>query len=108
MSTDAITAKSAEVRSWRLHLRTGQSLDGLADSINPVVRGWMTYWGRFNRLEMFPLLKRINAYLMRWARRKYKRLRAFKDAHAWWLAVTRRCRGLFAQWAWTRNFWMTG
>ena len=108
MSTDAITAKSAQVRSWRIHQRTGQTLADLAQAINPMVRGWMNYWGRFNRLEMFPLLKRINAYLVRWARKKYKRLRAFKSAMAWWQRVTQRCRMLFAHWAWTRNFWMTG
>ena len=104
----AVAAKSAEVRSWRIHRRTGQTLADLADAINPMVRGWMNYWGRFNRLEMFPLLKRINAYLVRWARKKYKRLRAFKSAMAWWQAVTQRCRTLFVHWAWTRNFWMTG
>jgi len=108
MSKDAITAKSAEVRSWRIHRRTGQTLADLAEAINPMVRGWMNYWGRFSRLEMFPLLKRINAYLVRWARKKYKRLRAFKSAMAWWQVVTQRCRMLFAHWAWTRNFWMTG
>jgi RNA-directed DNA polymerase len=108
MSTDAITAKSAQVRSWRIHQRTGQTLADLAEAINPMVRGWMNYWGRFNRLEMFPLLKRINAYLVRWARKKYKRLRAFKSAMAWWQKITQRCRMLFAHWAWTRNFWMTG
>lgn len=108
MSRDAVAAKSAEVRSWRIHRRTGQTLADLADAINPMVRGWMNYWGRFNRLEMFPLLKRINAYLVRWARKKYKRLRAFKSAMAWWQAVTQRCRTLFVHWAWTRNFWMTG
>lgn len=108
MSKDAITAKSAEVRSWRIHRRTGQTLADLAEAINPMVRGWMNYWGRFNRLEMFPLLKRINAYLVRWARKKYKRLRAFKTAMAWWQTVTKRCRMLFAHWTWTRNFWMTG
>jgi RNA-directed DNA polymerase len=108
MSTDAVKAKSAEVRTWGLHRRTGQTLADLAEAINPMVRGWMNYWGRFNRLEMFPLLKRINAYLVRWARKKYKRLRSFKSAMAWWQKVTARCRMLFAHWAWTRNFWMTG
>ena len=42
----------------------------------------MTYWGRFYREAMIPLLKRINTYLMRWARKKYKRLRGFKRLKA--------------------------
>jgi RNA-directed DNA polymerase len=108
MSTDAVKAKSGEVRSWRLHLRTNLTLDSLARIINPIVRGWMQYWGRYHRHVMHPLLQRINAYLMRWAQRKYKRLRAIKRAKAWWVGVTRRDPTLFAHWAWTHNFWMAG
>ena len=46
--------------------------------INPVVRGWMQYYGAFYRSALYPLLTRINAYLMRWLRKKYKRLRGRK------------------------------
>jgi hypothetical protein len=38
------------------------------------VAGWMNYYGRFYRSALYPLLARINAYLVRWIRRKYKRL----------------------------------
>ena len=38
----------------------------------------MNYYGRFCRSQLYPLLQRINTYLMRWARKKYRRLRAFK------------------------------
>ncbi len=62
----------------------------LAEAINAIVLGWMTYRGRFYRTEMIPLLKRINTYLMRWARKKYKRLRGFKRLKAWWIRVTQR------------------
>ena len=40
----------------------------------------MQYYGRFYRSALYPLLARINAYLMRWIRKKYKRLRGFKKA----------------------------
>jgi RNA-directed DNA polymerase len=42
---------------------------------NKVVQGWINYYGRFYRSGLHPLLRRINAYLVRWAKRKYKRLR---------------------------------
>ena len=101
MSRDKLVEKGREVRGWRLHRRPNDSLDDLAEAINPIVRGWMTYWGRFYRTEMDPLLKRINTYLMRWARKKYKRLRGFKRLKAWWEGVTQRDPDLFAHWAWT-------
>ena len=52
----------------------------IARQINPVVRGWMQYYGAFYRSALNPLLSRINAYLMRWIRNKYKRLRTTKKA----------------------------
>ena len=52
--------------------------------INPVVRGWMNYYGAFYRSALYPLLTRINAYLMRWLRKKYKRLRGRKKAQDAW------------------------
>src|ERR1035441_9234712 len=47
-------------------------------------RGWMTYYGRFTPAALQPLLKRINGYLVRWARKKYRRLAPFKRAKRWW------------------------
>jgi RNA-directed DNA polymerase len=108
MSREKLVEKGREVRGWRLHRRPGDSLEDLAEAVNPIVRGWMTYWGRFYRTEMDPLLKRINTYLMRWARKKYKRLRGFKRLKAWWKGVTQRDPDLFAHWAWTRKFHPTG
>ncbi|MDT3443837.1 group II intron reverse transcriptase/maturase [Pseudofrankia sp. BMG5.37] len=108
ISGDALKAKSREIRSWRIHCRTGGTLDDLANMMNPIVRGWMNYWGRFNRYEMFSLLRRINAYLMKWAQKKYKRLRGYKRVKAWWKTVVERDRGLFAHWAWERSAWMAG
>jgi RNA-directed DNA polymerase len=108
ISKDALKAKSQEVRRWRIHLRTTWTLDSLAKAMNPIVRGWMNYYGRFYRHEMYPLLRRINAYLVRWAQRKYERLRAFTRVKAWWRQVVKRDPALFAHWQWNREFWRTG
>jgi RNA-directed DNA polymerase len=105
VSKDALKAMSAQVRGWRLHLHNTYSLDELARWINPIVRGWMNYYGAFYKTALYPLLKRINAYLMRWVRKKYKRLRTFTKSHAWWKAVTQRAPLLFTQWRWVHGFW---
>jgi group II intron reverse transcriptase/maturase len=100
ISKQALKRISAEVRSWRLHLRTHLTEADLARRINPIVRGWMNYYGAFYRSALYPLLERINAYLMRWIRKKYARLRGRKKAQdAWTTAVQRRPR-FFAHWAW--------
>jgi len=87
------------IKRWRLHLWSGQSLADLAREINPIVRGWIDFYGRFYRSELISLLKCIDRYLVRWAMRKYKRLRG-RPQRAWRLMATvaRREPALFAHW----------
>ncbi|MGI8312736.1 group II intron reverse transcriptase/maturase [Saccharopolyspora hattusasensis] len=103
MSRDKIVAKGKEVRQWRLHLRTNDTLADLAEQLDPIVRGWMTYWGHFNKSQMFALLRRVNAYLMRWARKKYKRLRSQTRLQAWWDRLVTNEPGMFAHWQWVTD-----
>lgn len=104
VSTEALKAMGQRVRSWRLHMRGRDDLAELADWINPVVSGWMNYYGRFYRSQLYPFLRRISTYLVRWARKKYKRLRSFKRRRAWWTGLLERAPELFKHWAWEREF----
>ncbi|MFD9823920.1 group II intron maturase-specific domain-containing protein [Streptomyces violascens] len=49
VSKDALKKMGATVRDWKLHQRSGLSEQDLARWINPVVRGWMQYYGAFSR-----------------------------------------------------------
>lgn len=100
----AMRKMSDTVRSWRLHRRTSFSERDLARWLNPIVSGWMNYYGRFYRSELYPLLRRINVYLVRWMRKKYKRLRTFKTAHAAWKRTTRQYPRFFTHWRWVPEF----
>ncbi len=80
--------------------RTGLAFAEVAGRINPAVRGWMRYYGAFYRSALNPLLSRINAYLVRWIRKKYKRLRAKKKAFRCWQGIVERFPRLFAHWVW--------
>jgi RNA-directed DNA polymerase len=104
ISTAALKGKGCDIRRWKLHLRTTLDLADLAEWMNPVIRGWMNYYGKFYRTEMFVLLRRINTYLVRWARRKFKRLRAFKRAKRWWNGLMKRQPKMFAHWEWMPEF----
>ena len=104
MSQHSLTGRG-QVRSWRLHLRINRTFGELARWINPIVRGWLQYYGTFYRSVLFPLLGRINAYLVRWIRKKFKRLRKPTKAHECWRRITSQYPRLFAHWAWTPNFW---
>jgi RNA-directed DNA polymerase len=47
ISKDALKRIGERLRSWRLHRLTGSDVADLARMINPVVRGWMAYYGAF-------------------------------------------------------------
>jgi RNA-directed DNA polymerase len=105
ISHEALKAKSAHLRRMRIHRRTDLSLDDLARWLNPIVAGWINYYGRYYRTALDPLLQRVNAYLRRWAGRKYRRLRTHKRFHKWWTGVLARQPGLFAHWRTVRAYY---
>jgi RNA-directed DNA polymerase len=96
---DAAKKVRRTIRRWRLHLWSSNTLADLAHEINPIVRGWIGYYGRFYPSELLRSLRRIDDYLVRWAMQKYKRLRRRPRRAGELLAsVARREPGLFAHW----------
>jgi RNA-directed DNA polymerase len=100
ISPKALKAKSARLRQLRIHRHINLSLDDLARWLNPIMAGWMSYYGRYYRSVLYPLLRRVNVYLRRWAGKKYKRLRTYKRFKRWWARLLKREPGLFAHWQW--------
>jgi RNA-directed DNA polymerase len=101
--TPAISDKAGKairltIRSWHLGRRSDKSLEDLARGINPVVRGWINYYGRFYKSAMVPTLWCLEYHLARWAMRKFKRLRGFTKARDWMATLARRDPVLFAHW----------
>ncbi|MFE2336582.1 group II intron reverse transcriptase/maturase [Streptomyces coelicoflavus] len=99
ISDEAAKQIRVQIRRWRLHVRSDTTLEELAREINPVVRGWINYFGRFHPSALLSTLNRINDYLVRWLVRKYKRFKR-KRARAR-EALSRHARrfpGLFAHW----------
>ena len=101
----AISAKAAKairqtIRAWRMaSTRNNQPLEQLAKLIDPAVRGWMNYYGRYYRTECIAVLQHINEALARWARWKYKRLRRRKTASIHWLGrLAERAPNLLVLW----------
>jgi RNA-directed DNA polymerase len=99
VSRDAVTAMGREIRSWHIARRSDKSLTDLARMFNNIVQGWINYYGRFYKSMLYPLLRRLNLHLVRWACRKYKRLKRRERRAMRWLAeVARRAPYLFAHW----------
>lgn len=95
-----LTDISRKIASMRLHRRTNTTLDAIAKEVNPVLRGWLNYFTEFYPSAVTPIGRRMDRHLMRWARKKYKRLeRSDKRAKAWLEGVRKREPDLFAHWS---------
>jgi RNA-directed DNA polymerase len=104
ISPEALKAKGVDLRKMRINRRLHLTVDDLARWLNPIVAGWMNYYGRFYRSQMIPLLQRVSSYLRRWAGNKYRRLRNLTRFKRWWTGLIDRQPGLFAHWKWVRAF----
>ena len=101
ISTKAAKAIRKTIREWRMASnRNNQRLEDLARLTNPVVRGWVNYYGRYYRSKCIQILRRLNEALAAWARRKYKdRFRRRERASVHWLGrIARRDTKLFVLW----------
>ena len=66
---------------------------------NPIIRGWLQYYGRFYRSALDPVVRALNRDLALWAMRKYKKLRRhLRRATHWIDRISRRAPRLFALW----------
>src|ERR1700747_1904810 len=100
VSDQAVKAIRAEIRSWNLHLRSDKRIEDLSRMFNPVVRGWLQYYGRFYRSALYPPMRQLDRSLARWAYRKYKKLRGhLRRATHWGARISRREPPFFSCWA---------
>jgi RNA-directed DNA polymerase len=87
------------MRRWKMHRQTDKSLDELARVVNPVLRGWINYYGSFYKSALYRVFQHLNNILVQWASRKYKRLRGYDQRASQWLqGVFHRQPKLFAHW----------
>jgi RNA-directed DNA polymerase len=99
VSSKAATAMRRTMRRWRLHLRSDKSLDDLSRMFNPILRGWINYYGSYYKSALYLVFKTLNRTLARWATRKYKKLRRHRRRATHWLGrIASRQPSLFAHW----------
>lgn len=99
VSPRAEKALRQTVRGWRMHLKPDKSIEDLSRMFNPIIRGWIQYYGRFYKSRLYRVLRHLNWALVHWARRKYKKLARHRRRAEHWLGrLARRQPALFAHW----------
>jgi len=109
VSNRATKAIRRKIRDWQLGCRIDRWIDDLVRMFNPVIRGWMNYYGRYYKSALYPTLRYLNRLLARWAMAKYKRLRRHgRQAEHWVRKVSLRDPALFAHWSMLAGHGWTG
>ena len=98
ISGKAKKAIRTEIRSWKLQLKSDKSLTDIAKMFNSKIQGWLNHYAHFYKSELYDVLCYVNGCLLKWAQKKYKKLKAKKKAVRWLENVTKQAPKLFAHW----------
>jgi len=99
MSGNAARTIGQTVRGWNLQRRTLISVEEMARRINPVLRGWVAYYGRFYQSARYPVMAQVDLHQAKWIERKHKGVRrSLKRAFVWLRRIRRESSWLFAHW----------
>ncbi|MBQ3415585.1 MAG: group II intron reverse transcriptase/maturase [Clostridia bacterium] len=89
-----------KIKELKLHKMSGSSITIIAQLINPIVRGWINYFGKYNASALKYTIKCIESRILRWAMNKYKHFRGRRQRAEKWLSELRnREPKLFAHWS---------
>ena len=99
VSDSAKKAMRLKMRSWNVQLRSDKTLEDISHMFNPILRGWMNYYGKYYKSEVYCIYRHFNSILTRWATRKYKRLRRHTRRAEYWLGrIASNESRLFCHW----------
>ena len=99
VSKDAKKSINRTIRSWHIQLKNDKSLLDISRMFNPILRGWLQYYGKFYPSELRQIWRNFNAYLVQWVRRKYKHFARHRRRAKRYLDRMARCNPkLFVHW----------
>jgi RNA-directed DNA polymerase len=99
VSPSALKAMRETIRDLNIRRQTQRSLQDIAQQLNPLLRGWIAYYGRYAPSALYPLLRYVNQTLVAWAMRKFKRFKHHKiQASQFLQRLATECVDLFAHW----------
>jgi len=99
VSSMALKSMRQVVRKRNYRNRTELSLADIARYHNPVLRGWMQYYGRYSPSAMNPVFRHLNKTLVAWAMRKYRRFKGHKTRAGLFMQnIAEREPHLFVHW----------
>ena len=88
-----------EVKSLKEFSSTRITLEEIAKELNPKLRGWIHYYGKYKRYKMRRVLYFLDKKVAHWLRKRYKRLkRNFEKGYTMLRRIYRKKPYLFHHW----------
>lgn len=98
ISDKAQKAINKTVRDWRLQDKTNKTLAEIGRIVNPKIQGWINYYAKYYKTEMYKVLRYINYCLLKWVRRKFKNIHSRKQATKWLDKIAKTNKDIFSHW----------
>jgi RNA-directed DNA polymerase len=100
ISHKAIQHIQEKVRSWKVRTKTLLPLTALAQYWNPIVRGWIQYYGKFYASALHKVRDILDMMLIKWMKVKYKSVRkSYKKANRLIQLIKNQNPTLFVHWS---------
>ena len=78
VSPTSMKAMRETIRDLNLRRQTPLSLQAIASKLNPLLRGWINYYGRYTPSALSPFLRYVNLTLVAWVDAEVQALQARK------------------------------
>ena len=87
------------LNAWGFRKKVNLKLEQIAEFWNPILEGWLEYYGRFYRTKLYHALNHFDSRLAQWTTSKYHRTRS-RSERGWALLMRLRKRypNMFAHW----------
>jgi len=99
----AISQKAAvnirsKISSWRLKHQVGKTIQEVAEDVQLEIKGWLNYYGKFNRSCTIRVLGHVDFHLAEYAKKKYGHVSSHRRAWEWLHRVQSKLPRLFPHW----------
>jgi len=88
-----------KLKALKVESLSFKSIVGVAQYLNPMIRGWVNYYGKFRASELTKVFRLLSNRLVRWARKWYKRYKtSIRKAFKWLQTIRKQFPYLFHHW----------
>lgn len=87
-----------KLRKTRLQKWNGKDIEHIAEILNPRIRAWVNYYGKYRRYALNRVFRQLRFRLMKWVKNRYK-IVSTKKAYQWLDRKRAQNPGLFYHWS---------